>query len=165
MITKIYCQKYNETICSLDRCHDCTCDDYKSSAKEQKKFKEIREDMQAVTNRQPTEQQALDLKKTFLEQKGWIRYKDQKPPLFEHVLVLVNGEVHEGFLDSYVIMGNTEPTVFKTLMTNSHGPCGSAQHTSWGDDPYWLPMPFPKPKQVRKKREKCDEMMAYNDED
>ncbi len=96
----------------------------------------------------------------------WIRYSEQKPPINERVLVLVDGEVHEGFLDSYILMGNTEPTVFKTLLRNDYRKEFSAQHASWGHDPYWMPMPAPKPKQQKRSQstEKSERMIAYEED-
>jgi len=96
----------------------------------------------------------------------WIRYSEQKPPINERVLVLVNGEVHEGFLDSVLLMGNTEPTIFKTLLTNDSRKEFSAQHTTWGYDPYWMPMPAPKPKQQTRpeSKEKSEMMLAIEDD-
>lgn len=96
----------------------------------------------------------------------WIRYSDQKPPINERVLVLVNGEVHEGFLDSILLMGKTEPTIFKTLFTNDPRKEFSAQHGTWGYDPYWMPMPAPKPTQLQRQKplkEKM-EMIAYEED-
>jgi hypothetical protein len=80
---------------------------------------------------------------------NWIRYTDEKPPTNKNILVLVNGEIHEGYLDSRILMGEDEPTLMQTLYTNStnYG-CGSAQHTSWGIDPYWMHIPYEKPKQI-----------------
>lgn len=89
----------------------------------------------------------------------WIRYLDETPPTNVNVLILVNGEIHEGYLDSVVLMGNTEPTLFETLYTNSKNyGCGSPQHTSWGDDPYWMPIPCEKPKQIKSTKPKCEIM-------
>jgi len=95
---------------------------------------------------------------TELHKTRWIRFSEQKPPVNEPILVLVEGEVHEGFLDSYVLIGRTEPTEFKTLFTNRRGSekAFSAQHTSWGYDPYWMPMPAPKPEQLTRERPKYD---------
>jgi hypothetical protein len=80
----------------------------------------------------------------------WIRYSEEKPPINTDVLVLVNGEIHEGYLDSVLLMGKEEPTIFETLYTNSnnHG-CGSRQHKTWGDDPYWMHIPCKKPVQIK----------------
>jgi hypothetical protein len=96
----------------------------------------------------------------------WIRYSEQKPPVNERVLVLVNGEIHEGFLHSYVLMGNTEPTIFQTLFTNDLRKAFSAQHTYWGDDPYWMPLPAPKPKQQKRPESmEKSERMSKHEED
>lgn len=78
----------------------------------------------------------------------WVRYSEQKPPVDVRVLVLVNEEVHEGFLDSELLMGELEPTIFKTLFTNNTRKEFSAQHTTWGADPYWMPLPATKPRQT-----------------
>jgi hypothetical protein len=77
----------------------------------------------------------------------WIRFSEQRPPNNVRVLVLVRGEVHEGLIDSVLLMGNTEPTLFESLFKNDPRKEFSLQHTSWGDDPYWMPMPASKPKQ------------------
>lgn len=87
----------------------------------------------------------------------WIRYSEEKPPLNIDVLVLVDGEIHEGYLDSVLLMGDIEPTEFHTLYTNSrNGGCGSPQHTYWGDDPYWMPIPCEKPTQIKTDKTKCE---------
>ena len=89
---------------------------------------------------------------------NWIRYSEQKPPINTNVLVLVDGEIHEGYLDSIVLMGNTEPTIFETLYTNDHsnGKMFTRQHLWWGTDPYWMYIPAPKPKQLPNKPPKFD---------
>ena len=79
----------------------------------------------------------------------WIQYSKKKPPINERVLVLVDGEVHEGFLDSVLLMGKKKPTVFQTLFTNKQFSC-SAQHSHWGHDPYWMKIPK-KPLQKKKR--------------
>lgn len=79
----------------------------------------------------------------------WIRYEDQKPKVNERVLVLINGEIHEGFLDEVLLMGHSEPTIFQTVYTIPKCELSSAQHWTWGEDPYWMPIPCEKPKQLR----------------
>ncbi len=97
----------------------------------------------------------------------WIRYSEQKPPINENILVLVNGEIHEGFLHSLLLMGNKDPTLFKTLFTNDSRKEFSAQHTSWGFDPYWMPIPAIKPVQEKKLNpiERIERVFAKEDLD
>jgi hypothetical protein len=96
-----------------------------------------------------------------MEEINWIQYSKQKPPINERVLVLVEGEVHEGFLDSILLMGESEPTIFQTLFTNAYRKEFSAQHGTWCHDPYWMPIPSPKPIQLRDPKwvEKLDKIM------
>lgn len=74
----------------------------------------------------------------------WIRLRDKKPPTNVNILILVDGRIQEGYLDSLVLMGNTEPTEFHTSYRHGYE---HAQHCYWGDDPYWMHIPE-KPKQI-----------------
>jgi hypothetical protein len=84
----------------------------------------------------------------------WIRFSEKQPPMNTDVLVLVNGRIYEGFLHNYVLMGHTEPTIFKTLYMTQYE---CAQNTSWGDDPYWAEIPE-KPKQISNKPIKVEKL-------
>ena len=94
----------------------------------------------------------------------WIRLSEQVPPVNTDILILVNGEIHEGYLDSVLLMVKPdEPTLFETLYTNSENyGCGSPQHSSWGDDPYWMPIPCKKPIQIKSTKPKY-ELWGKND--
>lgn len=77
---------------------------------------------------------------------SWIRYEDKKPEIGQRVLVLIDGEIHEGFLDEVDIYKHG-PTVFQTVCTMPKSTLSSTQHWTWGEDPYWMPIPCEKPKQ------------------
>jgi hypothetical protein len=82
----------------------------------------------------------------------WYRVSEVEPPVNTNILVLVNGEIHEGYLHEHEIMvkGLVKDT---TLYTNSKNyGCGSPQHLPWGDDPYWMPIPVEKPKQIKSEK-------------
>ena len=84
----------------------------------------------------------------------WIRLSDQKPPINTDILILVDGRIQEGYLHSFVLMGDTEPTEFHTSYRHDYE---HAQHCYWGDDPYWMPITCEKPKQIpTKKRSWCE---------
>jgi hypothetical protein len=78
----------------------------------------------------------------------WIRFLDEKPKIGERVLVLIDGEIHEGYLDE-VDLWKSGHTVFQTVFTIPSDSLSSAQHWSWGYDPYWMPIPCEKPEQLK----------------
>jgi hypothetical protein len=75
---------------------------------------------------------------------SWIRLSEQKPPTNVDILILVDGRIQEGYLDSVVLMGHTEPTEFHTSYRHDYD---HPQHCYWGDDPYWMHI-LEKPKQI-----------------
>lgn len=93
----------------------------------------------------------------------WTRYKDQKPPIGERVLVLVDGEIHEGFLHQ-VDLAVSGPTVFQTVFTFPRCSLRSAQHMSWGEDPYWMTLPAAKPQQERSEKKELREVRKASDD-
>jgi hypothetical protein len=75
----------------------------------------------------------------------FIRYRDQKPPVNTPLLILIDGEIREGYIDEVLLLGNVLPTHFQTV----HYPEREQwkdQHSYWGYDPYWMLAPE-KPKQ------------------
>ena len=87
----------------------------------------------------------------------WIRYCDQKPKFKERVLVLIDGEIHEGYLEE-LDLWNGGPTLFQTVFTIPRCDLSSAQHLSWGEDPYWMPIPCAKPAQNQTHKSHSDRL-------
>jgi hypothetical protein len=76
------------------------------------------------------------------------------PPAKRYALWLVywagntiDGEIHEGFLDEIPLSSGVK--ILQAVFTMPKSTPSSAKHLPWGSDPYWLPIPYPKPTQSR----------------
>lgn len=94
----------------------------------------------------------------------WIRYADQQPPANTPLLILIDGEVFEGYIDEVLLLGEVIPTRFKTVRFPISRNMSKDQHWDWGTDPYWMLCPT-KPIQVAPKPSDREELISGFDED
>ena len=94
----------------------------------------------------------------------WIRYADQQPPANTPLLILIDGEVFEGYIDEVMILGQVIPTRFKTVHFPISRNMSKDQHWDWGTDPYWMLCPK-KPIQVAPPPFGRDELFSAMEED